>query len=77
MIKRLKIILLCTVLCISFVTPCWASTVQYPASAEIVLQEISVKSEVTKWYYRKHEGIKQKRLWSITYGYWKTDWMSV
>ena len=75
--KKLKVFLLCTILSASFITPCWASTIQYSTSVQIVLQEISIKSEVTKWYYRKHEGIKQKRLWSITYGYWKTDWMSV
>lgn len=75
--KKIKVFLLSTILCASFVTPCWASTVQCSASAEIVLQEVSTRSEVSKWYYRNYEGIKQKRLWSVTYGYWKTDWMSV
>ena len=34
--------------------------------------------EETKWYYRVTEGgLIQKRLWSITYGYWKTDWITI
>jgi len=33
------------------------------------------RSEAFKWYYRTHNGVEQKRLWSLTYGYWVTDWI--
>ena len=38
-------------------------------------EEISVRAEQTEWHYRIYNGKLQRRLWSITYGYWKTDWM--
>lgn len=75
--KKIKVFLLCTFLSASFITPCWGSTIQYSAFSQIELQEISIKSEVTKWYYRNNDGTKQKRLWSVTYGYWKSDWISI
>ena len=36
------------------------------------------RAEETEWYYRIVDNlIVQKRLWSITYGYWKTDWITI
>ncbi len=29
----------------------------------------------TQWYYRTYNGKRQRRLWSITYEKWMTDWM--
>lgn len=34
------------------------------------------RAEQTRWYYRKYNGVMQKRLWSITYGRWKTKWIN-
>jgi len=34
-----------------------------------------MRMEVTEWYYRVGNNGLEKRLWSVTYGYWKTDWM--
>lgn len=39
--------------------------------------QVTTRAEQVRWYYRIHNGVKQKRLWSITYGYWKTKWMKV
>lgn len=37
-----------------------------------------VRAEETEWYSRiTDEGWIQIRLWSITYGYWKTDWITI
>lgn len=36
-----------------------------------------VQSEEVRWYYRLHNGEKQMRLWSITQGRWRTDWIPV
>lgn len=37
-----------------------------------------MRPEETEWVTRTtDEGWIQIRLWSITYGYWKTDWITV
>lgn len=33
-----------------------------------------IQAEETEWRYRVVDGKLQKRLWSITYGEWLTDW---
>lgn len=40
------------------------------------LTEESIEAEEFEWRFRYHpdNGRLQKRLWSITYGYWATDW---
>lgn len=43
---------------------------------EFTLEE-GDRAEVFKWFYRNHNGMLQKRLWSITYEYWVTDWIDV
>lgn len=35
---------------------------------------ISTLREETEWYYRVVNGRLQKRLWSYTYGKWRTPW---
>lgn len=43
-------------------------------------KEISVKNkrtEETRWYYRMNNGVREKRLWSITRGEWLTNWIPV
>lgn len=39
--------------------------------------ELAIRAEQVEWKYRFHEGNLQKRLWSYTYGCWKTPWMNV
>lgn len=55
-----------------------------PSNAYSVSQEttsnvniVEPQSEEVRWYYRDILGGKQKRLWSLTYGYWITDWIWV
>jgi len=38
---------------------------------------ITPQAEETEWVYRRiiATGQCQRRLWSITYGYWLTDWI--
>lgn len=47
------------------------------AHSSITESNIVTRAEETKWYYRTYGGKVQKRLWSITYGYWKTAWMYI
>lgn len=35
---------------------------------------IAPQAEEFAWYFRIHNGIKQRRCWSITRGVWVTDW---
>ena len=46
---------------------------------EIVLTEEKepTREEMYVWFYRTYEGRRQKRLWSLTYGYWVTDWIDI
>lgn len=46
-----------------------------PAQAED--SGISPQAEETVWYTRVHDGMLQKRLWSITNERWLTDWIDV
>ena len=38
---------------------------------------VAPASEETVWCTRIHNGVLQKRLWSITYGKWLTEWEDV
>lgn len=44
---------------------------------ELVITDDQPRAEETKWYYRIYDNLIQRRLWSITYGYWKTDWITI
>lgn len=32
-------------------------------------------TDTVRWYYRMNNGVKEMRLWSITYQKWLTDWI--
>lgn len=32
-------------------------------------------AEETEWYFKTINGVEYKRLWSVTYGKWLTDWI--
>ncbi len=65
-------------LCFSFLfsTPAFAEYTEtgstYAVAADSV---VSPCAEQTEWVYRIHNGYYEKRLWSITYGKWLTDWI--
>ena len=44
----------------------------YVASEEPA--NVEERAEEVVWYYRNYNGRLQKRLWSVTYGKWLTDW---
>lgn len=39
--------------------------------------EIVTRAEITEWHYKVVNGVWYKRLWSITYQRWLTEWMPV
>jgi len=38
---------------------------------------VEPRAEQVEWVYREYNGNIEKRLWSNTYGVWKTDWIYV
>lgn len=69
--KKIIVLCLCIGICFSgIIRPVYAQTNVNNYSS------ISTKAQKVRWYYRNHNGIKQKRLWSITNGHWKTDWIN-
>jgi len=38
---------------------------------------ITTRAEVREWRYRTYNGVYQKRLWSVTYLKWLTEWTNV
>ena len=36
--------------------------------------DVVIFAEQTQWYYRTVDGRIQRRLWSITWGKWLTEW---
>ena len=34
-----------------------------------------VQSEEIRIYYRVNHGVREMRIWSLTYPYWLTDWV--
>ena len=63
-------------ICISFSIPSYAAPISGARIQDTYTNQISERTEKTKWYYRIVNGVRQKRLWSLTYGYWKTDWIN-
>lgn len=80
--KKLISIILSFVLLVSLSIPAFAETASQPVEDEIVFVAKDLgepgRPEETQWYYRiTDDGLIQMRLWSITYGYWLTDWITV
>ena len=74
--KKIVSTLLAVILCfnISCTTFAFADCAdQVPENTE----ESVTRAEEVMWYYREINGVWEKRLWSITYGVWLTDWMPV
>lgn len=70
--KRPMLFLLAALSCLSVMA--------MPAAAMEIPQEpdnsvVYPNAEEFEWVYRELDGKYQKRLWSLTYGYWVTDWI--
>ena len=80
--KKLVSLILALVLCLSVSAPAFALVTDVPEDEAIVAAAVkpgdSPQAEETEWVTRTTgDGLIQVRLWSITYGYWKTDWITV
>lgn len=79
--KKVVSLLLSFVLLVSLSAPVFADFAYDPAQ-EIASSEKGssdpMRLEETTWVFRTTaSGLLQKRLWSITYGYWLTDWITI
>ena len=72
--KRPALFFLAAVLCLSMMAVP-AAAMDIPETPDNTI--ITPNAEETEWIYRKiiATGKYQKRLWSITYGVWLTDWI--
>lgn len=73
--KRLMVLALTLILTLSlFAAPAMAAREIQAAGAQ---SAAPLAEEVTSWIYRHLEnGQRQKRLWSVTYKRWLTDWIN-
>jgi len=73
--KKALTMVLVTISLLSFPLVTHAAELGVPTNAVILAEDSEIaEQEVTTWYYRVNNGVLEKRLWSVTYGYWKTDW---
>ena len=79
--KKIVSLILALTMCLSFSATALAEITDSPEDdipSAAVIPEDHPNAEETKWYYRiVDNSIVQRRLWSITYGYWKTDWITI
>lgn len=75
--KRVLILALTSLLCLNLMAmPAFAAEApENPVSAETNTEVVSPMAEETEWVYRINDGVWQKRLWSLTYAVWLTDWI--
>lgn len=74
--KRIMTLVMALIITVFSVMPAMAATSENNSVLISGSGDVITRAEETKWYYRDVNGYLEMRLWSITYGYWKTDWMS-
>lgn len=77
--KKFFALLVVFALCFSSSGAAFADSVIAGESIAVSSYEAPVEplAEETEWVYRVYNGNLEKRLWSNTYGVWKTDWIYV
>ncbi len=73
--KRVLTLLMASLCALTLMTSTMAPVMASAYSGEGT--GIETRAEQFRWYYRTHDGEKQMRLWSVTYGVWRTDWVPV
>jgi len=71
------VLILSLVMCMFLSTPVFGATLSGTTEVVSKGEPSFARVEETMWYFRTHNGVRQRRLWSITYGHWKTAWMKV
>lgn len=77
--KKIKTFLTLTLFSLTL-SNLWLPTCQAAASEpSFSIQETNLSERVNEvvWKYRTYNGKRQKRLWSVTYQKWLSDWVDV
>lgn len=79
--KRFISLLLALIMCLSASFTAFADEFVPEEEGGLVFTSVdyveSTRAEETIWYFRTINGIRQMRLWSLTYGKWLTDWIDI
>lgn len=79
--KRILSLFLAFLIVLSISVPAFADGLEAPdGSDEGIIAVASgepTRAEETTWCFRVFNGMVQKRLWSLTYGRWLTDWIDI
>lgn len=75
--KTIIALLLALVTVMSSASALAAEAVPPVSPTKVADNGVSPQAEETVWCARIHNGRRQKRLWSITYGRWLTDWIDM
>lgn len=76
--KRIICLMLALILCLSSSAMAFADYTSVREDVKITEGGGGGRAEETIWYYRiTYDGLYQRRLWSLTYGYWLTDWETI
>ena len=75
--RRMWCVLLVMLMSLTFSINAYATEISMGNTTGQNGDQITTRAEQVRWYHRIHNGVKQRRLWSITYGYWKTNWIKV
>ncbi len=79
--KRLISLFLALTILLSVSSVALAECFEAPDGSDVEIIAVesgeSTRAEETIWYFRVLNGIVQKRLWSLTYGRWLTDWIDI
>lgn len=75
--KTIRCIILSMLLTLMFSMAAYGAEIQGAAAIAPGESQTVTKAEQVRWCYRIKNGVKQKRLWSVTYGRWKTDWINI
>lgn len=75
----MKKVLLIVIAALCTVNILGATAFAVEAPEEVLVSDtiVTPQTEEVEWIFRMYYGVMQKRLWSITYGVWLTDWMDV
>lgn len=79
--KKLVSLILALAMCLTLCATAFAETTT-PSHERAQTEESETteptRAEETEWYYRVvNNYYVQRRLWSITYGYWLTEWETI
>lgn len=77
--KRVLTFFIALILCCTLFAPVAFAEDLGTADSTVVSAGGTAEPQVEQkaWVWREHNGYYEKRLWSLTYGKWLTDWIVV